>query len=71
MIILGEVSQREQDKYYIILLLHGIYNMTQMNLFMKHTHRPSNKTQSYQKRGEKGWSGRLGLTDANSYTYDG
>ena len=37
MIILSEVCQRQQDKYYIISLLHGIYNMAQMNLFMKQT----------------------------------
>ena len=40
-IILNEVSQKEKDKYYMISLIYGILNMTQMNLPMKQkqTHR--------------------------------
>ena len=29
-------SQKEKDKYHMILLTCGIENMTRMNLFMKH-----------------------------------
>ena len=31
-IILREVNEKEEDKYYMISLIHGIQNMTQMNL---------------------------------------
>ena len=40
-LILSEVSQKEKDKYYMILLICGICNTTQMNLStkQKQTHR--------------------------------
>ena len=68
-IILSEVSQK--DKYHMISLICGIYNMTQMNLFMKQkeTHRHREQTCGYQE-GEwvgEGWIGSLGLADANYY----
>ena len=31
-IILREVNEKEEDKYYMLSLIHGIQNMTQMNL---------------------------------------
>ena len=31
-VILSEVSQEKKDKYLVISLIHGIQNMTQMNL---------------------------------------
>ena len=34
-IILSEVGQKEKDKYHMISLICGIYNMTQMSLSMK------------------------------------
>ena len=34
-IILSDLSQKKKDKYHMILLICGIKNMTQMNLFMK------------------------------------
>ena len=34
-IILSEVSQIERDKYHMISLIYGTYNMTQMNLLAK------------------------------------
>ena len=37
-IIPSEVSQKEKDKYHMISLICGVYNMTQMNLSMKQTH---------------------------------
>ena len=37
--ILSELSQKEKDKYHMISLICGIYNMTQMNLSMKQTDR--------------------------------
>ena len=33
--ILNEVSQKKKDKYHMISLTGGIWNMTQMNLPMK------------------------------------
>ena len=41
MIILSEVSQKEQDKYHTISLICGIKNVIQMNLSVKQeqTHR--------------------------------
>ena len=45
-IILSEVSQKEKDKPQMISLICGIYDMTQMNLFMKQkqTHRYREQT---------------------------
>ena len=37
MIILSEVSQTEKDKYHMLSLICGLYNMIQMNLFPKQT----------------------------------
>ena len=34
-LILSEVSQKEKDKYHMILLICGICNTTQMNLSTK------------------------------------
>ena len=50
-IILSEVSQKEKDKYYMISLICGIYNMVQVNLFtkQKQTHRHRKQTYGYQK----------------------
>ena len=38
-IILSEVSQKEKDKYHMILVICGLYNTTQMNLSTKQKHR--------------------------------
>ena len=45
-IILNEVSQKEKFKCHMISLIHGITNMTQMNLSMKQeqTHRHREQT---------------------------
>ena len=34
-ILLNEVSQKEKDKYHMILLMCGIQNMTQINISNK------------------------------------
>ena len=44
--ILSKVSQKEKDKYHMISLKCGIYNMMQMNLFIKHTQMYRHKKQS-------------------------
>ena len=73
MIVLSEVSQK--DKYHMISLTCGIKNTTQMNLPMKQKqiHRQGEQTCGCQ--GERvvgmGWSGGLGLSDANYYTEGG
>ena len=68
-IILNEGSQKEKDKYHVILLIHGIRNRTQMNLptQQKQTQRHRKQTcggQGGEELGE-GWMGSLGLADAN------
>ena len=52
-VILSEVSQTGKDKYCMILLICGIKNMMQMNLFtkQKQTHRLRERTYGY-------WGGR-------------
>ena len=56
MIILSEVSQKEKDKYHMLSLICGIYNMTQMNPSMKQkqTHRHREQTCGCQARGGGG-----------------
>ena len=75
MIILTEVSQTEKDKYHMLSLICGIENMTQMNLStkQKQTHRRREQTCGCQGGGVvgEGWSGSLGLADANYYIEDG
>ena len=75
MIILSEVNQKEKDKYHMISLIYGIENMTQMNLStkQKQTHRLREQTCGCQGVGgmRKGWTGSLGLADANCYRENG
>ena len=49
-LILGEVSQNEQEKYYMVSLIFGIQYMGQMNLSteQKQTHRHGEKTCGHQ-----------------------
>ena len=62
-----EVSQTEKNKYHMILLIGGIYNMTQINLSTKkkQTHRHKEQTCGYHGREEvgEGWIGSLRLSD--------
>ena len=46
-IILGEVSQTEKDKYYMISLTCGILETVQMNLFIKHKQTQRHRKQTY------------------------
>ena len=50
-IIISEVSQKEKDKYHMISLIYGIYNMIQVNLStkQKQTHRHRKQTYGYQR----------------------
>ena len=50
--ILGEVSQKEKDKCHIILLIYGIKNMIQMNLFTKQNRLTDRKQTVVTKGGE-------------------
>ena len=54
-IIPSEVSQKEKDKYHMISLTCGIYNMTQMNLSMRQTQR--HRGQMWLPKGEWGRDG--------------
>ena len=49
-IILGEVSQTEKDKYYMIPLICGIQKIIQISLYtkQKQTHRHRKQTSGYQ-----------------------
>ena len=63
-IILREVNEKEEDKYYMILLIHGVQNITQMNLEIRFM----------VSKGEGVWEGRsgsLGLTEINYYIWSG
>ena len=62
-IILSEVSQKEKDKYHMISLMCGIYNMTQMNLStkQKQTHRHREQTCGCQVGVERGMDWEFGV----------
>ena len=72
MIILSEVSQKEKDKYHMILLICGIENRTQMNMSakQKQTHRYRKQSCGCQGEGE-GKIGSFGIAEANYSTQDG
>ena len=64
------LSQKEKDKYYMISLIRGIQNMTQMNLStkQKQTHQHTEQTCGCQEGGLRlGRIRRLGLANANDY----
>ena len=70
MIILSEISQKENDKHYLMPLTYGIWNTTQMNLSMKQTESGAYTLDLWLPAGkelEDGSSGSLGLADANYY----
>ena len=64
-LILSEVSQKEKDKYHMISLICEIQNMAQMNLSIEQKQSHGHGEQTCSCQGEKGWTGSLGLTDAN------
>lgn len=70
-LILNEVSQKEKNKCYMISLLWGIENRTQMNLSIKQkqTHRHRKQANGYQKGKGVGETEirSLRLTDTNYY----
>ena len=56
-IILCEVSQKEKDKYHVMLLTCGISNMTQVNLTMKQKQNHGHREQTGGCQGREGWGG--------------
>ena len=60
-IIPSEVSQKEKDKYHMIEVICGIWNIIQMNLFTKQKHRHKKQIYGYQ-RGS-GERDKLGVWD--------
>ena len=54
---LGEVIQKEKDKYHMISLIYGIKNMTQMNIYtkQKQTNRHREQTCSCQWGAGREW----------------
>ena len=66
----SEVSQKEKDKYHMISLIFGIQNMAQMKLSIeqKQTYKHGEQTRGCQGGGGgMGWTGSLGLVEANYY----
>ena len=70
-IILSEVSQTEKDKNHMLSLMCGVQNMAQKNLSteQKQTCRHREQTYACQVGGGEGvgWTGSLGLVNANYY----
>ena len=68
-ITLSEVNPKEKDEYRMISVIRGIQNMAQMNLFtkQKQTHIEQFLWLPKGREVGKGWSGRLGLGEANYY----
>ena len=63
MIILSEVSEKEKGKYHMTSPLCGIYNMAQMNLSKKQTHRHTEQTCGCQGgRGREGKDWEFGVS---------
>ena len=52
-IILGEVSWKEKDKYDVISLIYGIQNTTQMDISMKENQTHRHREQTCVHQGEK------------------
>ena len=67
-IVQSEMRQTDKDKYCTILLICGIWNMTQRNLSAKHKQAHSHKDQTCgcqrEEEGEKGWTRSSRLADA-------
>ena len=58
-----EWSKSEKDKCHVILLICGIENMVQMNLFTKQIQTHRHREQTWITKGEKGWGrDKLGVT---------
>ena len=71
-IILSEVTQKENDKNHMISLPCGISDRTQMNLSIKQKHSWRNRHNCGSQGGDSvcvgvAWGGRLGLADASFY----
>ena len=66
-LILSEVSQKEKDKYHMTSPISGIEYMAQMNLSLKKKLMDlKNRLVVAKGEGEGvGWTGNLGLVDAN------
>ena len=72
-LILSEVSQKEKDKCHMISLISGIYCKAQMNLSTeKKITDLENRLAVAKEEGEGiGWTGSLGLIDANYCIWSG
>ena len=70
-IILSKVCQKK-DKYPTISLIYGIENDTSELIYETETDSDTENTLVVAKGGgREGWIGRLGLTDAKYYIYNG
>ena len=72
-LILGEISQKEKDKYHMISFIPGISCMAQMNLSIKKklTNLENRLVVAEGEGEEEGWTGNLGLIDTNSCLWNG
>lgn len=73
-LILSEMSQKEKDKYHIILLIFGTYNIAQMKLYTKQKQTHGHREQNFGCQGEGRQSGMdwsFRLVEANYYIWNG
>ena len=73
-LMLSEVSQKEKDEYHMISLISGIVYMAQMNLSQKRNKLVDLENRFVVAKGEGegvGWTGSLGLVDANYSIWSG
>ena len=70
-LILSEISQKDKDKYYMISLINGIYYTAQMNLSTEKKSMDLENRLVVAKGEGVGWTGNLGLIDANYCLWNG
>ena len=72
-LILNEIHQKEKDKYHMTSLITGILYLAQMNLSTeKKIMDMENRLEVSQGEGEGvGWTGNLGLIEANYCLWNG
>ena len=73
-LMLSKVNGKEKDKYRMILLICGTKNMAQMILYTKQKQITVKESRHMVPRGMGegvGWTGSLGLLNANCYIWNG
>ena len=70
-LILSEVNQKDKDKYHMISLINGISYRAQMNVSTEKKIMDMENRLVVAKREGVGWTGSLGLIDANYCLWNG